>query len=95
VAQHDYPKPKLESELAAPHGDKQPTHGDGPSNSTYATRTTPIASKSMQSQLCPQLPTQPHPNPNNRSAQLVQIMENGEGETSSVGWNKLRLRSDE
>jgi hypothetical protein len=46
-----------------------------------------------QSQLCPQLPAQPHPNPNNRPAQLIHIMENGEGETSSVGCSKLRLRS--
>jgi hypothetical protein len=46
-----------------------------------------------QSQLCPQLPAQPHPNPNNRPAQLIQIMENGEGETNSVGCNELRLRS--
>jgi hypothetical protein len=33
-----------------------------------------------QSQLHPQLPTQPHPNPNNIPAHLVQIMENMEGE---------------
>jgi hypothetical protein len=46
-----------------------------------------------QSQLCPQLPAQPHPNPNNRPTQLIQIMENGEGETNSVGCNELRLRS--
>jgi hypothetical protein len=46
-----------------------------------------------QSQLHPQLPTQPHPNPNNRLAQLIQIMDNGEGETSSVGCSELRLRS--
>jgi hypothetical protein len=46
-----------------------------------------------QPQLCPQLPAQPHPNPNNRPTQLVQIMENGEGETNSVGCNELRLRS--
>jgi hypothetical protein len=46
-----------------------------------------------QSQLRPQLPAQPHPNPNNRPTQLIQIMENGEGETSSVGCNELRLRS--
>jgi hypothetical protein len=46
-----------------------------------------------QSQLHPQLPAQPHPNPNNRTAQLVQIMESGEGEINSVGCNELRLRS--
>jgi hypothetical protein len=46
-----------------------------------------------QSQLHPQLPTQPHPNPNNRPAQLVQIMETGEGEINSVGCNEIRLRS--
>jgi hypothetical protein len=46
-----------------------------------------------QSQLHPQLPAQPHPNPNNRPTQLIQIMENGEGETNSVGCNELRLRS--
>jgi hypothetical protein len=46
-----------------------------------------------QSKLRPQLLSEPHPNPNNRPAQLIQIMENGEGETSSVGYNELRLRS--
>ena len=46
-----------------------------------------------QSQLCPQLPTQPHLNPNNRPAHLVQIMESGEGEINSVGCNELQLRS--
>jgi hypothetical protein len=49
--------------------------------------------QNLQSQLHPQLPAQPHPNPNNRPTQLIQIMENGEGETSSVGCSKLRLRS--
>jgi hypothetical protein len=33
-----------------------------------------------QPQLCPQLPAQPHPNPNNRPTQLVQIIENVDGE---------------
>jgi hypothetical protein len=46
-----------------------------------------------QSQLCPQLLAQLHPNPNNRPAQLIQIVENVEGEINSVGCNKLWLRS--
>jgi hypothetical protein len=46
-----------------------------------------------QSQLRPQLPAQPHPNPNKRPTQLVQIMESGEGEINLVGCNELRLRS--
>jgi hypothetical protein len=46
-----------------------------------------------QPQLHPQLPAQPHPNPNNRPAQLVQIIENLDGEINSVGCNELRLRS--
>jgi hypothetical protein len=46
-----------------------------------------------QSQLCPQLLAQPHPNPNNRPAQLIQIMESGEGEINSLGCNELWLRS--
>jgi hypothetical protein len=50
-------------------------------------------SQNPQSQLRPQLPAQPHPNPNNRPAQLVHIMENGEGEINSVGCNELQLRS--
>jgi hypothetical protein len=41
----------------------------------------------------PQLPAQPNPNPNNRPAQLVQIIENLDGEINSVGCNELRLRS--
>jgi hypothetical protein len=45
-----------------------------------------------QSQLHPQLPTQPHPNPNNRPTQLIQIMESGEGEINSAGCNELWLR---
>jgi hypothetical protein len=50
--------------------------------------------QNMQSQLRPQLPARSHPNPNNRPAQLIQIMENGEGDTSSVGCSELRLRSE-
>jgi hypothetical protein len=46
-----------------------------------------------QPQMRPQLPAQPNPNPNNRPVQLVQIVENLEGETNSVGCNELRLRS--
>ena len=46
-----------------------------------------------QSQLHPQLPAQPHLNPNNRPTQLIQIMESGEGEINSVGCNELWLRS--
>jgi hypothetical protein len=46
-----------------------------------------------QFQLWPQLPSQPHTNPNNRPSQRVHIMENGEGETNSVGCNELQLRS--
>jgi hypothetical protein len=42
-----------------------------------------------QSQLRPQLPAQPHPNPNNRLAQLIQIMESGEGEINLVWCNEL------
>jgi hypothetical protein len=38
-----------------------------------------------QLQLHPQLPAQPHPNPNNRPAQLVQIIENVDGEINFVG----------
>jgi hypothetical protein len=49
--------------------------------------------QNSQSQLRPQLPSQPHQNVNNRTAQLVQIMENGEGETNSVGCNEIRLIS--
>ena len=49
-------------------------------------------SQNLQSQLRPQLPAQPHPNPNNRPTQLVQIMENGEGETNSIGCNEIQLR---
>ena len=44
-----------------------------------------------QPQMRPQLPAQPNPNPNNRRVQLVQIVKNLEGETNSVGCNKLRL----
>jgi hypothetical protein len=46
-----------------------------------------------KSQLHPQLPAQPHSNTNNRPTQLIQIMENGEGETNSVGCNELWLIS--
>jgi hypothetical protein len=46
-----------------------------------------------RSQFRPQLPAQPHPNPNNRPTHLVQIMENEEGETNLVGCNEIRLRS--
>jgi hypothetical protein len=46
-----------------------------------------------QSQLRPQLPAQPHPNPNNRPTQLMQIIENVDGEINSVGCNEIRLRS--
>jgi hypothetical protein len=46
-----------------------------------------------QPPLRPQLPTQPHPNPNNRPTQLIQIMENGEGETNLLGCNELWLIS--
>jgi hypothetical protein len=46
-----------------------------------------------QPQVRPQLPAQPNPNPNNRPVQLVQIVENLECETNSVGCNELRLRS--
>jgi hypothetical protein len=61
---------------------------------TYPTLQAPLQlPQNPQSQLHPQLPAQPHPNPNNRLAQLVQIMENGEEDTNSVGCSKLRLRS--
>jgi hypothetical protein len=50
-------------------------------------------SQNPQSQFHPQLPTQPNPNPNNRPTQLIQIMENGEGETNSIGCSELQLRS--
>jgi hypothetical protein len=46
-----------------------------------------------QPQIHPQLPAQPNPNPNNRPVQLVQIIENLEGEINSVGCNKLQLWS--
>jgi hypothetical protein len=46
-----------------------------------------------QTQMHPQLPSQPNPNPNNRPAQLVQIVENLEGEINLVGCNELRLSS--
>jgi hypothetical protein len=36
-------------------------------------------------QMRPQLPAQPNLNPNNRLVQLVQIVENLEGEINSVG----------
>jgi hypothetical protein len=49
--------------------------------------------QNLQSQLRPQLPAQPHSNPNNRLDKLVQIMENREGETSSLGYSELQLRS--
>ena len=44
-----------------------------------------------QPQLHPQLPSQPHPNHNNRPTQLVHIIENVDGEINSVGCNKLWL----
>jgi hypothetical protein len=46
-----------------------------------------------QPQLRPQLPAQPHSNPNNRPIQLVYIIENVDREINSVGCNKLWLRS--
>jgi hypothetical protein len=46
-----------------------------------------------QPQVCPQLPAQPNPNPNNRLAQLMQIIENLDGEINSIGCNELQLRS--
>jgi hypothetical protein len=45
-----------------------------------------------QPQMHPQLPSQPNPNPNNRITQLVQIIENLDGEINSVGCNELQLR---
>jgi hypothetical protein len=38
-----------------------------------------------QPQMHPKLPAQPNPNPNNRPIQLVQIVDNLEGEINSVG----------
>jgi hypothetical protein len=46
VVQHSCPKPKLEPKLAAPHGDNQSTHRDGPSNPTHFASPTPITPKS-------------------------------------------------
>jgi len=43
--------------------------------------------------MCPQLPSQPNPNPNNKPVHLMQIVENLEGETNFVGCNELRLIS--
>jgi hypothetical protein len=49
--------------------------------------------ENSQPQMRPQLPAQPNPNPNNKPVQLVQIVENLEGETNSVVCNEHRLRS--
>jgi hypothetical protein len=46
-----------------------------------------------QPQMFPQLLAQPNPNPNNRLAQHMQIVENLEGEINSVRCKKLWLRS--
>ena len=46
-----------------------------------------------QPQMYPQLPAQPNLNPNNKPAQLLQIVKILEGETNSVGCNELQLRS--
>jgi hypothetical protein len=46
-----------------------------------------------QTELRPQLLAQPHPNPNNRPTQLVQIIENVDEEINSVGCKELQPRS--
>jgi hypothetical protein len=64
------------------------------SRQTQPTLQAPLQlSQNPQSQLHPQLLAQSNPNPNNRLTQLIQIMENGEGETNSVGCSELQLRS--
>jgi hypothetical protein len=45
--------------------------------------------QNSQPQIFPQLPAQPNPNPNDKPSQLVQIVENFEGEIKSVGYNEL------
>jgi hypothetical protein len=66
----------------------------GMSPQTQPTLQAPLQlSQNPQSQLRPQLPAQPNPNPNNIPTQLIQIMENGEGETNLVGCRELQLRS--
>jgi hypothetical protein len=46
-----------------------------------------------QPQIRPQILAQPNLNPNNRPTQLMQIVENLEGEINSVGCNEVWLRS--
>jgi hypothetical protein len=66
----------------------------GMSPQTQPTLQAPLQlSQNPQSQLRPQLPSQPNPNTNNIPTQLIQIMENGEGETNLVGCRELQLRS--
>ena len=93
MAQHDYPKPKLKNKnWQRPMGINNEPMRMSPQ--TQPTLQAPLQlPQNPQSQLCPQLPAQPHPNPNNRPPHLVYIMENGEGETSSIGCIKLQLRS--
>ena len=46
-----------------------------------------------QSNLRPQLPAQPNPNPNNRPVQCLQIIESSEIESTLQECNDLQLRS--
>ena len=47
----------------------------------------------QQPAIRPQLPTQPNPNPNNRSVQLIQIIENSNSSIEQKHHNELKLRS--
>ena len=63
-----------------------------PPISTHTGNTIYIAIK-LQTNLRPQLPTQPNPNPNNRPVQSIQIIETPEIETDLRECNDLQLRS--
>ncbi len=55
--------------------------------------TLPALQQNPQSNLRPQLPAQPNPNPNNRSVQSVQIIETLEVEVDLRECSDLQLRS--
>ena len=54
--------------------------------------TVPALQQNPYSNLRPQLPAQPKPNPNNRLVQSIQIIETPELETDLRECNKLQLR---
>lgn len=65
----------------------------GPGPSPQPALSTPYTlQKNPQPLLRPRFPAQPNPNPNNRSVQLVQIIESSNYEVEQKECNEIRLR---